>query len=69
MRKIDIDKTLLLLDEYKKGNLIIQTSCCNKRANLFRCMNELVIECPDCGDYVANICFVEPKENDDENAD
>lgn len=62
MRKIDIDKTLWLLDQIKKENLSIKTGCCNKRAKVSRCMNELIIECPNCGDYVANMCFVEPKE-------
>lgn len=62
MQKIDIDKTLWLLKQIEKGHLIIETSCCGKRAKVHRCMNEIIIECPDCGDYIANMCFVEPKE-------
>ena len=62
MKKIDIDKTLWLLDQIKQGNLIIQTSCCGRRAKVYRCMNEVIVECPICGESVANMCFVESKE-------
>lgn len=61
MRKIDIKKNLWLLEQVKKGHLIIETVCCGKRANVRRCMNEIIVECPNCGEIVANICFVEPK--------
>lgn len=66
MEKIDIDKTLWLLEQIKQGNLIIQTNCCGQRAKVHRCMNEIIIECPNCGDYTANMCFVEHKEVDDD---
>lgn len=66
MRKIDIEKTLWLLEQIQKGDLIITTTCCCKRAKVHRCMNEIIVECPNCGESVANICFVEPKEVQDE---
>lgn len=49
MRKIDIEKTLWLLEEAQKGNLVIQTSCCGRRAKVRRCMNEIIVQCPICG--------------------
>lgn len=66
MRKIDIKKNIWLLEQVKKGHLIIETTCCCKRAKVYRCMNEIIVECPNCGESVANICFVEPKEVQDD---
>ena len=67
MRKIDVENTLKLFEEYRKGNFIVECNCCNKRAKLLRCNNKLIIECPDCGDYLGTICFIEPLEQSNDN--
>lgn len=45
---INIEKTKNMIDELNNNDWVIECLHCNKRFKPTRCMNSLILECPEC---------------------
>jgi len=62
MPKINIPKTLNFIDVLNADDLVIQCGSCSAKLKVSRCVNEIVLSCPECDedDYpLVTCCYVE----------